>query len=288
MEIVESYLKSKAGKNDGGEDRLVLGPRFFGVVDGATDKSGLNWGAQEAPRKGGFVLANIVKEVLESDDSNDKNYAEILNIINAKIHLAANSANIDLSNELNRSDVGFAVYDAKDSNIVYIHDCNFAFLGKNGDFITHYNEKSLDHLTSSIRSSVANWYLQNGINPFEHGDLARDSIRLGLDQQALIQNQGFDSSEEWFFGVPKKLVAYKTINGFTTTLDTYKAPQDISEIVLSSDGFKVIKPTLDETISILKDQLKRDPYCINELKSTKGLVEGNVSFDDMSYLRLRL
>ena len=78
MEIVESYLQSKSGKSDGGEDRLVLGPRFFGVVDGATDKSGLNWGTQETPRAGGYVLASIIKAVLEENDSVYRNYEEIL------------------------------------------------------------------------------------------------------------------------------------------------------------------------------------------------------------------
>ena len=288
MEIVESYLKSKMGKDDGGEDRLVLGPRFFGVVDGATDKSGLNWGTQKVPRKGGYVLANIVKEVLESDYISDKNYAEILDIINEKIHLAAKSVDIDLSNESNRSDVGFAVYDAKENKMVYIHDCNFAFIGKDGDFTAHYNEKPLDSLTGSIRSAVANWYSQNGVDPFANGDLARKAIQPGLDKQLSIQNQGFESDEEWFFGVPKKLVAYKTINGFPTTLDTHSVPQNTSEIVLSSDGFNVLKPTLDETLSVLQNQMKKDPHCIDELKSTKGLVEGNISFDDASYLRVRL
>ncbi len=40
VKIIEKYLMSKSGKPDGGEDRSVLGPNFYGVVDGSTDKTG--------------------------------------------------------------------------------------------------------------------------------------------------------------------------------------------------------------------------------------------------------
>ena len=34
---------------------------------------------------------------------------------------------------------------------------------------------------------------------------------------------------------------------------------------------------MDETLAVLKDQLNSDPHCINELKSTKGMVEAEAS-----------
>jgi len=66
IKIIETYLMSKKGNEDGGEDRLILGPIYYGVVDGATDKSGNNWGTPENPKKGGEIAAEIIKSTLES------------------------------------------------------------------------------------------------------------------------------------------------------------------------------------------------------------------------------
>ena len=57
------------------------------------------------------------------------------------------------------------------------------------------------------------------------------------------------------------------------------------EIVLASDGYPVIKPTLEQSETYLKTILERDPLCIKEFITMKGLVPGNNSYDDRAYVR---
>jgi hypothetical protein len=290
MEIIETYLSSKKGNKTGGEDRLILGPNFYGVVDGATDKSGNNWGTEQTPKTGGQVLADIVKSNLEKENTpNNKTLEQKLNLINSQIHSAANTANIDLRIENNRADAGFAAYTPKDKCIYHIHDCVFGFVKEDGEFEVHTNDKQLDQLTSSIRKQMNEWYLSQGINPFENGkDLGREYIMPMLKNQQTVQNQGFESNEEWMNGIPKSTVAYRTINGFKTQVSKTKIPKGTKEIIISSDGFKTLKPTLQQTLETLKFQLQNDPHCMNELLSTKGLNQNQISFDDMSYIRIKL
>lgn len=62
--------------------------------------------------------------------------------------------------------------------------------------------------------------------------------------------------------------------------------EGINELVLASDGYPFLKPTLDESEAMLASQLGNDPLCMNTFKATKGLMAGNKSFDDRSYLRV--
>jgi len=288
VKIIESYLMSKTGKPDGGEDRLILGPNFYGVVDGSTDKSGLNWGTKEEAKKGGAVLADIVKEVLENPGTKI-DHKKIVEIINKKINYAAEKANIDLGKLENRADAGFTVYVPEKNVIYHIHDCNYAFLKRDGTFEMHDNDKPVDKLLSALRQAHISWCISQGIDPFKDGrDLGREHIMPYLKRQPEIQNQGFDDEKEWIAGVKRKDVAYKTLNGFPTTLDIIPVPEDTKEIILLTDGFPVIKHTLKETIEVLNQYLKQDPHCISVIKSRKMLQPGYRSYDDMGYLRISL
>ena len=57
-------------------------------------------------------------------------------------------------------------------------------------------------------------------------------------------------------------------------------------VVLASDGYPRILPTLAASEEALAGLLAADPLCIGPLCGTKGVRPGNVSFDDRAYVRL--
>ena len=59
-------------------------------------------------------------------------------------------------------------------------------------------------------------------------------------------------------------------------------------VVLASDGYPTLLPTLKESEEALALHLANDPQNIGDFVATKGLVEGNVSFDDRAYIKLTL
>lgn len=57
------------------------------------------------------------------------------------------------------------------------------------------------------------------------------------------------------------------------------------EIVLASDGYPFLCPTLQESEERLEEQKRSDPLNIGRFKATKGFTPGNNSFDDRTYVR---
>lgn len=61
---------------------------------------------------------------------------------------------------------------------------------------------------------------------------------------------------------------------------------DAREIILASDGYEDVLPTLRETEDALRDMLRQDPLMYRLAPKVKGMAKGAVSFDDRSYIRL--
>ena len=83
-------------------------------------------------------------------------------------------------------------------------------------------------------------------------------------------------------------VTYAVIDGFP--IPETKVPIILLdfqpwEIVLASDGYPWLAPTLEETEALLDKQRQNDPLNVGEFKATKAFVKGNNSFDDRSYIR---
>ena len=60
------------------------------------------------------------------------------------------------------------------------------------------------------------------------------------------------------------------------------------EIVLASDGYPFLHPTLADTEAALTRQLADDPLNIGTYQATKGCMKGNNSFDDRAYIRFKV
>ena len=60
------------------------------------------------------------------------------------------------------------------------------------------------------------------------------------------------------------------------------------EIILASDGYPVLKPTLQQSEWELEYIMREDPQCCRMYESTKGLKSGNKSFDDRTYIRFQI
>ena len=60
------------------------------------------------------------------------------------------------------------------------------------------------------------------------------------------------------------------------------------EIVLASDGYPFLCPTLQASEAALARQLADDPLNIGTFQATKGCMKGNQSFDDRAYIRFKV
>jgi len=110
-------------------------------------------------------------------------------------------------------------------------------------------------------------------------DTSRERLLDLLRQQTKLQNTALESE-----------FAYYAIDGFDWPkaeqgVRIVKVEEEHGEIVLASDGYPQLFPTLTETEAFLARVLREDPLCYKKFRSTKGCYNGNVSFDDRAYLR---
>ena len=283
VRVVESFLESKAGTPDGGADRLVLGPQYFGVIDGATARSA-DWNGQPS----GEVLAEALAGQLGRFDA-PIDPQELVEVVNDAIRNAAGKAGIDLSNHRERADVGFAAFVPAARAVYHIHDCAFGFVLDDGTFERFQPEKAIDRLHGELRARAVELFQDQGIDPFAAGaDLGREFIRPFIERLPELQNIDPSDSEEWAFGLPRGFFAYRTLNGFPTTVDITPVPPRTREIVLASDGFPQLGTSLGEAREVLARELAEDPHCVGRLCSSKGRSGDNPYHDDLSYLRLQV
>ncbi len=69
---------------------------------------------------------------------------------------------------------------------------------------------------------------------------------------------------------------------------SYRLGSTHHDIVLASDGYPFLRPTLTDTEGALLLQLYNDPLNINTYKATKGRMKGMESFDDRAYVRFKI
>ena len=146
----------------------------------------------------------------------------------------------------------------------------------NGEFYSH--EKELDALFSEIRAFNIEASLLNGesIEASSGNDVGRKAVLENFQKQVLFENKSVP------FG-------YSVINGFGVNyelIERHKVKKG-DEIVLSSDGYPALKGSLAESEEELEKLLRDDPMCFRKYKTTKGLKEGNFSFDDRCYVRFK-
>ena len=121
----------------------------------------------------------------------------------------------------------------------------------------------------------------------------RELLAQGKTAEELLANdEGRDSV------IPRMLQEMKNQNVTYSVIDGFHIPEQLVrvitldfrpwEIVLASDGYPFLCPTLEESEAKLAYQKEHDPLNIDTFKATKGFAKGNNSFDDRSYIRFMI
>ena len=153
-----------------------------------------------------------------------------------------------------------------------IGDCQCLINGQLYD-----NPKPSEDQLAQLRADEVNRLLAAGeatIEQLRTDDTARRAIIPTMLQTMKEQNVG-----------------YSVFDGFPIPMDkTRLLPLtfDPFEIVLASDGYPTLLPTLEESEAALRRQLADDPLNIGAFKATKAWMAGNNSFDDRAYIRFKV
>ncbi len=259
----EMITLSKTGKEEDNEDFLYMDDHFYAVFDGATSKNSAKWNG----KTGGRLAVELLADCLKGFDCR-------IDVRTAVSLLREKLIAFDRENRLREANVHLCasavIYNRAKRQLWSIGDCQYMI-----DGVLHAPHKTVDKVFSELRSVLIHALLLDGKTEeelLEH-DEAREMIVKLMEKQGSFEN----TSDEYGYSV-------LSCNGEMPKFEWVDVPSG-TEIVLASDGYPILKNTLEESEKSLKDLLEKDPLCYKENRSTKGLRKGNQSFDDRTYLK---
>ena len=264
--IIKEYLTKGKSSQEHNEDGLFIGNGIIAVIDGVTSKTSNLYH--------GFKSGKIAKDILMKSlnyINKEKTCEETLQFLNNQLkqyhHL------IGKDNEWFGAQI--IIYNDYYKEIWNFGDCSCMING-----VIHKHDKLYDNITSNARALYNNILLKCGytVEQLQSNDWGAKYIEPLLKSQYL-----YDNNTNSIYGYPVlngKVIPFQYVKKYSI--------KNGDEIILASDGYPIIKRTLKMSEQYLQNVLKKDPLCIQEFISVKGLKNGNNAYDDRTYIRFKV
>ena len=278
MKIIESSIIGKKSP-EACEDGMVVTDDFIAVIDGSTSKTPKHLNPDmKNGRYAMMLISEYIREELKADASVDEFCQGVTAYIYNKVYEKLGVEERLKEHPEERLTASAILYSRTRNEVWMVGDCQAIIDGK-----LYENGKPYEQEIARKRVEL----IEQGLSPAE----ARKQIEPLLIEAMLSgQNQNYtviDGFPIYQEGV--KVVALKT-KPVSSDIETYfqeqtKPVSSPNEVVLASDGYPFLKPTLAASEAALAEQIANDPQNIRSFIATKGIVEGNKSFDDRTYIR---
>lgn len=272
MKIIESNIIGKKSQETC-EDGLVMTDDFIAVIDGSTSKTPKHLSPD---MKNGRYAMMLISEYIQQEMKADATVDEFCEGITAYIYNKVYQP-IGIEEQLRlhpeeRLTASAVIYSNQKKEVWMVGDCQAIINGKLYD-----NSKPYEQEIATRRVTL----IQQGMTPAE----ARKSIEPLLIE-AMLGGQNKCYAVIDGFPIYREGVRVVSLEEESSTISSFSECNTSSqEIVLASDGYPFLKPTLAASEAALEHLIANDPQCIHDYIATKGLVAGNKSFDDRTYIR---
>lgn len=275
MTIYEQFIQ---GKHDATscEDGIVVTDNFVAVIDGSTSKGKKR--VNPSMRNGRYCMELITAFIREMPA--DITLDTFCENVTARTHKAYVDAGVtdeaDSKGPIPPRDrlcASAVVYSNQRKEIWMIGDCQCIAGGK-----LYTNGKPSEATISEKRAQLFADEAAKHTDMIVDGSLTQDYARDAILPELVASMDGENKT-------------YAVIDGYPIYKDGIKViklkdlPTADREVVLASDGYPFLCSSLEKSERKLKKQLDSDPFNIHTFKATKGLIQGNVSFDDRAYIR---
>lgn len=269
VKIIESFIKGKKNNEELCEDGLVITKNYIAIIDGVTSKGNILWQKMTSGVYVKKLLIDAIKNM--SPDLNAEDSITYLNTFIKEEYEKNNIYEYVKEHPEERLQANLIIFNISKNEIWMWGDCQ-ALINKK----LYHKEKKTDKILSEVRSLLIDLELKNGktIEDIIENDIGREYI-LPLLKKSIVYNNTMGEYGcnvlDGFKIIPKNVIKIKV--------------KENDEIVLASDGYPVLKNTLKESEEKLLEILKKDPLLIHIYKSTKGLQQCNISYDDRTYIK---
>lgn len=287
MKIIESSIIGKMSQ-EAWEDGMVVTDDFIAVIDGSTSKTPKHLNPDmKNGRYAMMLISEYIREELKADASVDEFCQGVTAYIYNKVYEKLGVEERLKEHPEERLTASAILYSRTRNEVWMVGDCQAIIAGK-----LYENGKPYEEKIARKRVEL----IEQGLSPAE----ARKQIEPLLIEAMLSgQNQTYTVIDG--FPIYREGVKVVSVSDSCSVQDPVPAsdsvpcsdsvsasgtiPSSSSEIVLASDGYPFLKPTLAASEAALAEQIVNDPQNIHSFIATKGIVEGNKSFDDRTYIR---
>lgn len=287
MKIIESSIIGKKSP-EACEDGMVVTDDFIAVIDGSTSKTPKHLNPDmKNGRYAMMLISEYIWEELKADASVDDFCQGVTAYIYNKVYEKLGVEERLKEHPEERLTASAILYSRTRNEVWMVGDCQAIIDGK-----LYENGKPYEQEIARKRVEL----IEQGLSPAE----ARKQIEPLLIKAMLSgQNQTYTVIDG--FPIYREGVKVVSVSASSSVQDSVPAsdsvpcsdsasasdtiPSSSSEIVLASDGYPFLKPTLAASEAALAEQIANDPQNIRSFITTKGIVEGNKSFDDRTYIR---
>ena len=272
MEIIERKIVGKKSQ-EACEDGVVVTDDFIAVIDGSTSKTPKHLSPDmKNGRYAMMLISEFIQKELKAEASVDDFCQGVTAYIYNKVYGKLGVAERLRSHPEERLTASAIIYSRARHEVWMVGDCQAIICGKLYENNKPYEQEIAEKRVALIRQGMTSAEARKAIEP--------------LLVQAMLDGQNKDYAVIDGFPICQKGVkVVSCLSRGDKSMDKDAATQEMQEIVLASDGYPFLKPTLKESEAALMEQLTHDPQNIKTFIATKGLVDGNKSFDDRTYVR---
>ncbi len=293
MKIIESSIIGKKSP-EACEDGMVVTDDFIAVIDGSTSKTPKHLNPDmKNGRYAMMLISEYIREELKADASVDDFCQGVTAFIYNKVYEKLGVEERLKEHPEERLTASAILYSRTRNEVWMVGDCQAIIDGKLYENGKPYEEKIARKRVELIEQGFSPAEARKQIEPLlikamlsgqnqtytviDGFPIYREGVKVVSVSDSSSVQDSVSSSDSCSVQDPV------SCSGSASASDTI--PSSSSEIVLASDGYPFLKPSLAASEAALAEQIANDPQNIHSFIATKGIVEGNKSFDDRTYIR---
>lgn len=268
IRIIEQFMEGKKSEVLC-EDASHVSEDFVAVVDGVTSKSNFLYDGKTTGKLAAEIVVKVLSELWREAD-----VSTFVKKVNGEIASFYREISFPYSKEEMGLQAVCAVYSDFRREIWMIGDCQVWV-----DGALYINGKRSDEILAAMRSLLLSIVQEKNPSALSGESIQRE-VR-SLIEPWILQATVFANREGTEYG-------YSILNGEDipeSLIRVIHLEAGEHEVILASDGYPKVEPTLEQSEDYLKWVLKEDRTCCQIYKSTKGVIGENKSYDDRTYIR---
>ena len=293
MKIIESSIIGKKSQ-EACEDGMVVTDDFIAVIDGSTSKTPKHLNPDmKNGRYAMMLISEYIREELKTDASVDEFCQGVTAYIYNKVYEKLGVEERLKEHPEERLTASAILYSRTRNEVWMVGDCQAIIAGKLYENGKPYEEKIARKRVELIEQGLSSAEARKQIEPLlikamlsgqnqtytviDGFPIYREGVKVVSVSDSCSVQDSVPSSDS--------CSVQDTVSCSDSASASDTIPSSSSEIVLASDGYPFLKPTLAASEAALAEQIANDPQNIHSFIATKGIVEDNKSFDDRTYIR---